>query len=102
MGVDLVTYRARIGVFTMPCKSKLSVSEIRLSRNGVSARLRVIIALSVLLLLCGDVEQNPGPSQRPATRQQKLSFSQSSQSSRLSSPPPPPGRDPAPRSNENQ
>ncbi|KAH3787608.1 hypothetical protein DPMN_165734 [Dreissena polymorpha] len=38
-------------------------------------------------------------SQRPATRQQKLSFSQSS---RLSSPPLPPGRDPAPRINENQ
>ncbi|KAH3824066.1 hypothetical protein DPMN_125894 [Dreissena polymorpha] len=70
------------------------MSEIRLSRNGVSARLRIIIALGVLLLLCDDVEQNTGPTQRPAMRQQKLSFPQ------LTSPPP--GRDPAPRSNENQ
>ncbi|KAH3846056.1 hypothetical protein DPMN_088349 [Dreissena polymorpha] len=57
----------RIGVFTMPCKSNLSVSEIRLSRNGVSACLRIIVALSVLLLLCGDVEQNPNENQRQAT-----------------------------------
>jgi len=91
MGVDICTYRCRIGLFVMPKKSRSIIFGIR--RASVSVCLRLVTFLSLPVVACGDVELNPDPTgqtsaptpavSRPATRQQKLSFSQA-----VSSPPP--------------
>ncbi|XP_019614119.1 PREDICTED: malignant fibrous histiocytoma-amplified sequence 1 homolog [Branchiostoma belcheri] len=60
MGVDLSTYRARIGCFRNPAFGPLCCWQ---------SCLLVWMAISQLMLkLAGDVEENPGPRQQNATR----------------------------------
>lgn len=68
MGVDVSTYRARIGSF-VSCRAHTGCHRARF--NGASNLLRFVsprpcvllvsICLSLLLLCAGDVEANPGP-----------------------------------------
>ena len=92
MGVDIATYRARIGQFCMPRKTRNRLETICLCRSTVSCLLRWTLFLSLLLILGGDVETNPGPPK--AQRQKTLQFSDA-----LASPSSTP---PLPRSKRNQ
>ena len=76
MGVDIQTWRLRIGLNSQPNKHRnISVS------NGVGRGLltiiRIYVLFSVLVInLSGDMELNPGPPREArGTRQQTLSFS---------------------------
>ena len=72
MGVSLAIYRMRIGCFVMPRRSRSAVKTLRVSRVVVSTTVRAVLFLSMLVLLGGDVEVNPGP---PKSQKQKtLSF----------------------------
>ncbi|KAH3823408.1 hypothetical protein DPMN_125207 [Dreissena polymorpha] len=75
MGIDIGLYRIRIGLFSMPFKTGFKLRVLCVKRQCVSVVLRLAIALSLLTLLGGDVEKNPGPVTKN-TRQQTLSFSQ--------------------------
>jgi len=86
MGIDIGLYRIRIGLFSMPIKTGFKLRVLCVKRQCVSVVLRLAIALSLLTLLGGDVEKNPGPVTKN-TRQQTLSFSQVPASE---TPPPPP------------
>ena len=86
MGVDISVYRLRIGTALMPNKSRSRMSVLCVSRNATSMCLRVLVAASLLLVVSGDIEVNPGPTQRQtvqngqssqvSTRQRTLSFAQ--------------------------
>ena len=84
MGVDILIYRCRIGTFVMPLKCRTCIHGIRLSKGKIRLCVRALVALSLLLVVSGDVESNPGPgsgqeplaSQKPQTRQRQLSFAQ--------------------------
>lgn len=68
MGIETTTYRIRIGLFSMPIKCKFRLAKLVVSRASVGLVLRLFLCLSVLVLLGGDVETNPGP---PKTQQKK-------------------------------
>ena len=57
MGIDLVLYRLRIGVYNM--KSKENKMEEKFAVSGVSTW--IIIQILMILLIIGGVESNPGP-----------------------------------------
>ena len=88
MGVDIGLYRARIGLFSMPDKSKNKMAVLCIARKSMTLCLRILVGMSLLLLASGDVEVNPGPGQsrtssqssaqnsQVSTRQRTLSFSQ--------------------------
>ena len=64
MGISIEQWRSKIGCFSQPkkCKTRLPVLVVQLNtefKNG----LRLIVCLAAILILCGDVEQNPGPSE---------------------------------------
>ncbi|XP_078695633.1 uncharacterized protein LOC144924398 isoform X1 [Branchiostoma floridae x Branchiostoma belcheri] len=75
MGVDLSTYRARIGCFRNPGHDG--------QRCGaeVSYLLVWLIMSQLLLKLAGDVEENPGPRQRKTPKGKKAQESQRSSES---------------------
>ena len=95
MGVDIATYRARIGTFSMPFSSKSLLHGYVVSIEACRMSFRLSLLVCSLVVLCGDVEVNPGPSsktaeainQPPATRQSQLSFSQISASPLENTPP---------------
>lgn len=76
MGVELTVYRIRIGLFTMPKKCKHGLNKIVVSKSSMSVFLRLLVGLSVVLLMGGDVEINPGPPKRQLS-QQTISFTDS-------------------------
>ena len=61
MGVDLVTYRVRIGQFIMPKKSRYRLNKLCVHQCTIKKILRLTILFAVLVTLGGDVEKNPGP-----------------------------------------
>ena len=62
----------RIGCFVMTRRSRNAVKTLRVSRVVVSTTVRAVLFLSMLVLLGGDVEVNPGS---PKSQKQKtLSF----------------------------
>ena len=92
MGVDICVYRARIGTFLMPNKSRNRMSVLCVSKGAVSLCLRTLVALSLLLVVSGSVEVNPGPgtqrqnsqnsqNSQVSTRQRTLSFAQATSGS---------------------
>ena len=92
MGVDIAVYRARIGTFLMPDKSKNRMAVLSVSKSSVSLCLRTLVALSLLLVVSGNVEVNPGPgtgstqrqnsqNSQVSTRQRTLSFAQAASGS---------------------
>lgn len=68
MGVDVSTYRVRIGSF-VPCRQPRKSRNARFSFASAFARsmcprpifLLLCSVISLILLCCGDVESNPGP-----------------------------------------
>lgn len=66
MGVDVMTYRARIGKFRPGCKKK-HAEKLRFGGTfGIfgtfpSGVMRLSVIVLLLLVAAGDVEQNPGP-----------------------------------------
>lgn len=63
MGVDVMTYRTRIGIFRPGCKRKHTE---KLRFGGVfgifpSGVMKLSVIVLLLLITAGDVEQNPGP-----------------------------------------
>ena len=79
MGVDIGTYRQRIGGFMMPDKMRYTLNGIVASWNTAIGGFRLCLALSLLLVCFGDVETNPGPrswrnkKSRPSTRRRNRS-----------------------------
>ncbi len=59
--IDIQLWRVRIGCFRPRRKPVSSMKTMTLSRGSVSLTLKVIIALSLCVVLSGDVETNPGP-----------------------------------------
>ena len=72
MGVSLAIYRMRFGCFVMPRRSGSAVKTLTVSRVIVSTTVRAVLFLSMLAILGGDVEVNPGPPK--SQKQQTLSF----------------------------
>ena len=81
MGVDKQTWRLRIGTYVQPRKCRNVLNKLYVSGKAVFGFVRMTLVFSLLLMLCGDVEPNPGPSKpvrqsdRVTTRQSTLSFS---------------------------
>ena len=71
----------------MPIKRGCKLSVLRVSRQSVSVCLRLAVFLSVLTILGGDVELNPGPPK--LQKQRTLSFADVSATE---TPPPPPSQ----------
>ena len=61
MGVNLEIYRARIGLFNRHRYKVHVVSSVFNSILATSIVLSVMTLVMYLILLCGDVEPNPGP-----------------------------------------
>ena len=61
MGVNLEMYRARIGLFNRHRYKVHVVSSVFNSILVTSIVLSVMTLVMYLILLCGDVELNPGP-----------------------------------------
>ena len=59
--IDIVTWRVRIGCFCPRRTNKNRLRVLKVNRWTLSCLLRIIIALSLCLILSGDVETNPGP-----------------------------------------
>ena len=59
MGVDIQTWR--IGTFIHPRKCRNALKCLFVSGKAVFSIVRGCLVLSLLLLMCGDVESNPGP-----------------------------------------
>ncbi|XP_066272237.1 uncharacterized protein [Branchiostoma lanceolatum] len=62
MGVDLATYRARIGCFSNPGFDSLHCWA------EASCLLVWLVMSQLMLKLAGDVEENPGPKERKASK----------------------------------
>ncbi|XP_066264445.1 uncharacterized protein [Branchiostoma lanceolatum] len=62
MGVDLATYRARIGCFCNPAHGSLRCWA------EASCLLVWLVMSQLMLKLAGDVEENPGPKERKASK----------------------------------
>jgi len=62
MGISIELWRSKIGCFSQPkkCKTRVNVIHVQLT-TGLKSGLRLVICLAAILILCGDVEQNPGP-----------------------------------------
>ena len=72
MGINTALYRIRIGLFSMPVKRGCRIRVLVVGRRSVSVCLRLAVFLSVLMLLGGDIEVNPGPLSQQ--KQSTLSF----------------------------
>ena len=59
MGIDTTLWRARIGLFSQPSRSKSRMSYLMINGRTISLTLRLFLMMS--LLICGDIESNPGP-----------------------------------------
>ena len=62
MGISIEQWRCKIGCFrqTNTRKSRLNMLAVHMN-TGLKSGLRVMICLAAILIMCGDVEQNPGP-----------------------------------------
>lgn len=63
MGIRLDAYRAAIGLFNchMLCKSRFCISTSLTLILGIACLTYVMFILYLIILLCGDIEINPGP-----------------------------------------
>ena len=84
MGVDVETYRMRIGLFSMPRRCKRKLDMIVIPRVTLKLTLRLTLILSLLLLMGGDVESNPGPPRQ--AKQKTLTFADAVSSPTLTPP----------------
>jgi len=72
MGITIQKWRCKIGCFNQPnkCKNHLNVIVVHINKRFKHG-LRVAICLAAILIVCGDVEQNPGPPKSIADRTRK-------------------------------
>ncbi|KAH3843328.1 hypothetical protein DPMN_116843 [Dreissena polymorpha] len=71
MGVDITTWRVRIGWFVVKQRRTKCVKVLILSK-GVKNSISLIWRLSaILIILCCDVERNPGPPRQHPARNKK-------------------------------
>lgn len=84
MGIDISTWRLRIGVFSQKFKVGCKFQGFKTSIGRFRLTFRLCTCLLVLLVVCGDVEENPGPpktqrneSRRQSHMQSALNLSQS-------------------------
>lgn len=65
MGIDIVTYRVRIGTFSTKFKCEAPIpgkpEVVRLVNKIVMRNCMLVVCIVTLLILAGDVEQNPSP-----------------------------------------
>ena len=67
----------RIGGFQQPVKLNTRIQKICIGKSAFSLTLKVLLAMSLLLILSGNVELNPGPTTGTVTgnKQSRLSIS---------------------------
>jgi len=64
MGISIEQWRSKIGCFSQQNKSKTRLKTLVVHLNAwLKSSLRVAVCLAAILIICGDVEQNPGPSE---------------------------------------
>lgn len=68
MGVDIDTWRARVGCFIQPRKWRSSLRALHVPGFAVSVCLRLVLCLALLVILGGDLEMNPGPPKSQSSR----------------------------------
>lgn len=62
MGITVEQWRQRIGRYSQPAfKEKVKIATIKLHNGVFAGGLRLAVAICLLLILAGDVEENPGP-----------------------------------------
>ena len=54
--IDLMTYRLRVGLFCQRVRAKGTATD-----NQSKVSVKTIIFICILLIRCGDIEVNPGP-----------------------------------------
>ena len=80
MGVELSIYRERIGRFCLPIKRRTGMRTLKVSGIKVRLFLRLSLFMSILLVMGGDMEMNPGPTtgtRQPRNKQKQLSLFES-------------------------
>jgi len=105
MGVDINNWRARNGLFSQPRESVLKFHGLKPSFGRFRLTFQLCTCLIALLIVCADIEENPGPGliQKSSDnrRQSQLHSSQSapspSQQGSSASGPPRPGEPPTGR-----
>ena len=84
MGVDIMIWRMRIGCFrasSLQLGKSLSNQWAILDNHGKGHSWRVVFFLALLLVLSGDVETNPGPTNRSTTSLSSVEDSENRHSS---------------------
>ncbi|XP_052249747.1 uncharacterized protein LOC127857388 [Dreissena polymorpha] len=74
MGVDITTWRVRIGCFVVKQRLAKCVKMLILSKGvkkSISFIWRLSTCMAILIILCGDVERNPGPPRQDPARNKK-------------------------------
>ena len=61
MGISIVACRVAIGSFTQPNKQRSCVHGLKVPINLYRKGLQWIVFMSLLLIVSGDIECNPGP-----------------------------------------
>ncbi|KAH3735197.1 hypothetical protein DPMN_041659 [Dreissena polymorpha] len=74
MAIDTALYRIRIEFFVMAIKTRSRVCSLCVSKRSIRVCLCLAIFLSMLMLLGGDVETNPGLPR--SQKQRTLSFAE--------------------------
>ncbi|KAH3769802.1 hypothetical protein DPMN_171078 [Dreissena polymorpha] len=73
MGVDITTWRVRIGCFVVKQRRTKCV-KVQILSKGVKQSISLIWRLNTCMavfFLCGDVERNPGPPRHDRARNKK-------------------------------
>ncbi|KAH3855602.1 hypothetical protein DPMN_098172 [Dreissena polymorpha] len=74
MGEDITTLRVRIGCFVVKQRRAKCVKVLILSKGvkkSISFIWRLSTCMAILIILCGDVERNPGPTREDPARNKK-------------------------------
>ena len=79
MGIDISTWRLRIDVFRHSFKSGCKFYGLKISILRFKLTFRVCTCLLALLVVCRDVEENPGPPKNQRSENRRHSQIQSSQ-----------------------
>ena len=76
MGVEICVWRAVIGMFVQPNKCRSHLNGYIIWKSWINGGLRWILSMSILLIISGDIESNPGPTGRGGRTMRNASSSQ--------------------------